>query len=161
MDIRRYRMPDRSPSKAHYSGLTADPFDPIESSQIGRGDLTGSSCLIRFQCSVSEKRASRRTQNSSCDTRTAHGDDNHLSIISARSLEPLKCLYAIGDVIGLECDLQYSCWSLNHPFVDSIEIVRADEVVVGTNNSRPINLLAVVKQRGIQSKVQFDIKKCG
>ena len=33
-------------------------------------------------------------------------------------------------VIGLERDLQYSRWSLNHPFVDPIEIVRADEVVV-------------------------------
>ena len=88
MDIRRYRMPDWRPSKTHYSRLTADPFDPVESSQISRRDLTRSSFLVRVQCSVSEKRASRRTQDSSCDTRNAHGNNNHLPIISARSLEP-------------------------------------------------------------------------
>lgn len=74
----------------------------------------------------------------------------------------MKHRNAVGDVIGLESNLQNARRGVSHSIIDSIEITGpSHEIVVRTDHMGPIHFFPIIENGGINGEIKFDIEKRG
>src|SRR5712691_7757789 len=162
-------MPHWTSDNPKNFGPSINLVNSIDFAQLSRGWLPRRSRAFIIERPVGQKRSARRPEDSSHDSRRAHGDRDHFTPFALRAFEQAKDWKTISCIVGPHGDLQNARLGCGHALVDLFEVGRkTDEIVIGTNNLAPIRsfirmtrvLLNQIKLEVFQAVLSGGTQRC-